>query len=260
MFHSRASYTATVLCGVYFVMIIIIFGFVYSSQLGTRDCANWCQRTAGISRQSRRHSVIWKHQWNVHSARTQLLADAGSSQSEGKVVRVSLAEKRVVECLVRVNHTDANLSDVKAMSDGVHVAIALCKEEWKCLSRGAVRTHCASVGAQMAHVASRSRAAVRHNIRRLSLVSPSVCLTESSPLHCAQSVGSTHGTGGDWPLEAQAEGYRYLRLAASGSVCVRFRSSAESRGHCARELHSMRLAPRGGGRHIRKRLFAGEML
>lgn len=70
-----------------------------------------------------------------------LLADAGSSQSEGKVVRVSLAEKRVVECLVRVNHTDANLSDVKAMSDGVHVAIALCKEEWKDASREVQYAH-----------------------------------------------------------------------------------------------------------------------
>ena len=54
-----------------------------------------------------------------------LLVDANWFGSEGRVLRVSLAEKRVEQCLIRVPHTDAHVSDVQLLPGGTHIALAL---------------------------------------------------------------------------------------------------------------------------------------
>ena len=57
-----------------------------------------------------------------------LLVDINNSGSEGRVLRVSLAEKRVEQCLIRVPHTDSIVTDVQLLSGGTHIALALFRK------------------------------------------------------------------------------------------------------------------------------------
>lgn len=57
-----------------------------------------------------------------------LLAGSQVPGNDWQMVRVSLAEKRVVESICRASHTDATVSDVRVLS-AAHIALALYKQE-----------------------------------------------------------------------------------------------------------------------------------
>ena len=106
--------SATTVRSVCFVALrsqVVVSGRVRLNDLSATDGLQLSSSIYGICRAPAQNCV--------------LLVD--STRSDSRVLRVSLAKKRVDQCLIRVPHTDADVSDVQLLPGGTHIALALYK-------------------------------------------------------------------------------------------------------------------------------------
>ena len=78
-----------------------------------------------------RPAVVFEHHRHVHSARAELRTPRRCElvlEWRPSAARVARKE-RVEQCIIRVPHTDARVSDVLLLNGGTHIALALCRKE-----------------------------------------------------------------------------------------------------------------------------------